>query len=159
MAFAGIAGTILAVVSVFIIYDVVLRNMYISPPAWAFPSIEYGLLYATMLAAPWLVRTRGHVMIEVVHQQLPPRFQRRLEKLVYVICIAICAVLSVFLVDLLVKAYQSGEVDVRAIDIPHTFIYWPMLIGFILMGCEFLRFLVGKDSLYHRSTIRPEGVE
>lgn len=159
VALAVIAGAMLAVVSVFIIYDVMLRNMLISPPAWIVPTAEYGLLYVTMLAAPWLARTRGHVMIQVLHQHLPARLQRHLERAVYVICITICWVLSGFLIDLLIAAYQSGEADVRAITVPHTYLYWPMLIGFFLLGCEFLRYLLGKESIYTGATSHRERIE
>jgi C4-dicarboxylate transporter, DctQ subunit len=50
-----------------------------SPIAWLFTSTEYGMLYMTMLGAPWLVRERGHVHIELVTAALPVAVQRVIE--------------------------------------------------------------------------------
>ncbi len=149
IAMAVLAGAMLSVIFLFVIQDVTLRNMLISPPPWTVPLTEYSLLYITMLAAPWLVRTRGHVLVEVLRQSLPPDPARRLEVVVYVICVTICAVLAGFAVDLWIEVYRTGEEDVRAIDIPRTILYAPLPIGFTMMGCEFLRFLLGPESLYY----------
>jgi len=148
---AGVAGAMIAVTPFVMLYDVALRNLLISPPAWIVPVIEYSLLYVTMLAAPWLLRTRGHVVIEALHQRLPARVQVPLEKTVHGLCFLACAIVSGYLVYLLAAAYASGEADVRAITVPHTYLYWPMLVGFVLLGCEFLRYLTSRDSLFRHS--------
>jgi C4-dicarboxylate transporter DctQ subunit len=49
-----------------------MRNLGVQPFAWLFTSAEYALFYMTMLGAPWLVRERGHVHIELVTAALPP---------------------------------------------------------------------------------------
>jgi len=116
------------------------------------PTIEYGLLYITMLSAPWLLRIRGHVMVEALHQRLPDRIQKPLEKTVHAMCFLICVIVVGYVAHLLVAAYESGEADVRAITVPHTYLYWPMLVGFILVGCEFLRYLFGRHSLFRHSS-------
>lgn len=148
---AAVAGSMLLVVFVFVVDDVVQRNLLISPPAWSVPLTEYALLYSTMLAAPWLVRTKGHILVEILRQRLPPSAARVLEFIVYLVCIAICIVLTWNSVDLWIEAWQSGEEDARAIVIPRTYLYGPVVTGFFLMGCEFLRFLIGPDSLYHHT--------
>ena len=154
----AIAGVILLLAFATVVDDVVLRNLLISPPPWSVPLTEYGLLYITMMVAPWLVRTRGHILVEVVRQRLPERPARALEIVVYVICIAICAVLTGFATDLWIESYLSGEEDQRAIVIPRVYLYGPLVVGFFFMGCEFLRFLVGRDSLYARGARDEERV-
>jgi hypothetical protein len=57
-----------------------------------------------------------------------------LEKTVHALCFGICMIVVGYLVYLLAAAYASGEADVRAITVPHTYLYWPMLVGFILVG-------------------------
>ena len=42
------------------------------PPSHTLALTEYGLLYITMLAAPWLVREKGHVHIELVTAAVGP---------------------------------------------------------------------------------------
>lgn len=155
---AAIAGIAMSLFFAVIVYDVVLRNMLISPPAWSVPTIEYALLYITMFAGPWLVRTRGHVVVEVLRQSLPAKQRRVLETIVYVLCVAVCAILAWAAADLVIESYVSGEDDVRAITISRVWLYAPLFVGFVLMGCEFARFLFGRGSFYHDDVSEVEGV-
>src|SRR6056297_2330518 len=75
-AMAFIAGAMLVWLMVSVIVSVAMRNAGLQPFAWLFTSAEYGLLYMTMLGAPWLVRERGHVHIELVTAALPKGPQR-----------------------------------------------------------------------------------
>jgi len=63
---AGISGLTLVWIMVSVIASVLMRNFGLQPFAWLFTSAEYGLLYMTMLGAPWLVREKGHVHIELL---------------------------------------------------------------------------------------------
>ena len=71
-AMAFIAGATLVWLMISTIVSVLMRNLGLQPPAWLFTSAEYGILYMTMLGAPWLVREKGHVHIELVTSALPP---------------------------------------------------------------------------------------
>jgi hypothetical protein len=57
MAFIAALSLVWLMVSV--VLSVAMRNFGVQPFAWLFTSAEYGLLYMTMLGAPWLVRERG----------------------------------------------------------------------------------------------------
>ena len=57
---AIIAGAMVAAVFLMIVYDVAVRTLGFQPPFWTSALTEYALLYMTMLAAPWLVRQKGH---------------------------------------------------------------------------------------------------
>jgi len=65
------AACVLVWLMVSIVVSVTMRNAGLQPFAWLFTSAEYGLLYMTMLGAPWLVRERGHVHIELLTAALP----------------------------------------------------------------------------------------
>ena len=76
MALALLAGVMIASVFFFIVFDVTLRTTGFRPPEFVSAVSEYVLLYVTMLAAPWLVRERGHVRIGSFLSFAPPHFQR-----------------------------------------------------------------------------------
>ena len=69
--FRILAGVVVFGIFLLIVSDVLLRIF--SLPLWTYSSgvVEYGLLWFTMLAAPWLVRIKGHVFIDAVTQLLP----------------------------------------------------------------------------------------
>jgi TRAP-type C4-dicarboxylate transport system permease small subunit len=147
-ALATVAGGILAVMLVAIISDVLIRDFGGRPPEWTVPLVEFGLLYITMMTAPWLVRTKGHILVEALTAQLPPGAQRVLYKGVYFVCLVTCVLFAWYAGDLMLGAWQRNEMDERALSVPSAFIYLPAVVGFPLMAIEFARYLFGTDTMH-----------
>jgi len=147
-----IAGGAIAAAFVLIIIDVGLRFAGVRPPAFTIATVEYLLLYFTLLAAPWLVRKKGHVYVDALLTRLPRRACVALEKLVYALCVAAALIFAWYAARLFLDAVASGLFEERAIDIPLWLLYAPMPIGFFLVGVEFTRFLLGADTLYEDRT-------
>jgi TRAP-type C4-dicarboxylate transport system permease small subunit len=73
-----------------------------------------------------------------------------LEKLIYLLCIAICLYLGWFCLDLGIRAISTGDFDSRSFDLPRWLIYLPMVIGFFVAAVEFVRYLIGPASMYEQ---------
>jgi C4-dicarboxylate transporter, DctQ subunit len=131
-----------------IIVDVTIRTAGINPPGFTVAVVEYGLLYFAVFAAPFLVRVRGHVVIEAVVAQLPRAAQTALARIVYFVCFLLCLLFVWFSAQLVWEAVETERVDLRGIDIPLWLQYLPMPFGFLVMGLEFLPFLLGLRSYY-----------
>ncbi len=159
-ALRALSGVVVFCIFALIVVDVGIRltidlafflfgqGFGITPWAYSSALVEYGLLWFAMLAAPWLVRIKGHVFIDAVTQMLPPDFQRVLAKVVYVICISASLVFSYFSLQLLIEALGSGEIDTRGEDMPLWTLLFPLPFCFFLVAVEFGRFLIGLDSMY-----------
>jgi TRAP-type C4-dicarboxylate transport system permease small subunit len=147
-ALAVVAGVMLAAMAFAIVLDVVMRNLGLQPPAHTLTLTEYGLLYLTMLAAPWLVREKGHVYIELVTAALSPRTRFRLTRMVYALCVLTCAVMFWFGLEVTLAHYQREVIDVRSFDMPRWLLSASLPLSFGLMTIEFARFLLGLDSMH-----------
>lgn len=158
LVFAVIAAVILTFNLFTIASDVVLRNLGMQPAGWTVSIAEYSLLYITMLTAPWLVRTRGHVFVEALIRSVPEKLGRKLEKLVLVLSILVCLFMFAFTIRALTGAMLSGTYDVRAIDMPRSLIFLPMPIGFGLMTVEFFWMLIGRASMFFDANSPSEGL-
>jgi TRAP-type C4-dicarboxylate transport system permease small subunit len=145
---AVVAGMLLAAMVVAIVLDVVVRNLGLQPPAHTLTVTEYGLLYVTMLGAPWLVREKGHVYIELLTAAVSPRTRFWLTRVVYALCVLTCAVIFWFSLDVTIAHYQRDVIDVRSFDMPRWLLTASMPLSFGLMAIEFGRYLVGLDSLH-----------
>lgn len=152
VALAVLAGAAIAVAFLLIIVDVGIRFTGLRPPAFTIATVEYLLLYFALFAAPWLVRTKGHVYVDALVSRLPRRARAVLEKLVYALCVAAPLVFAWFATLLFLDAATSGLFEERAIDIPLWLLYAPMPLGFFLVAVEFARYLVGADTLYEDRT-------
>ena len=110
--------------------------------------VEYGLLWFTMLAAPWLARIKGHVFIDAVTQLLPGAARNVLAKFSYCVVIVGCCAMTYYSVELLFEAFENEALDDRGADFWLWSLYLPMPFGFGLVAIEFLRFLTGVDDMY-----------
>lgn len=147
-AMAILAGVTLVWLMVAVIVSVTMRNAGLQPFAWLFVSTEYGLLYMTMLGAPWLVRKKGHVHIELVTASLPDGVRRVVSRLVALLCVAVCVVLAWKGAELVATNLERGDYDVRAYFYPRWLLTIAFPLSFGLMAAEFARFVVGSDIMH-----------
>lgn len=145
---AVLAGAVLVWLMVAIVWSVSMRNLGMQPYAWLFTSTEYGVFYMTMLGAPWLVRRRGHVHIELVTAMLPDRVRQVVSRLVALGCVVVCTWLAWRGYMLVETNLLRNDFDVRAYFYPRWLLTIAFPISFGLMAVEFARFVVGRELMH-----------
>lgn len=152
--FAGMA--LVGAIFVIVVYDVTMRNAGFTPPYWGVNTVEYALFWIAMLTIPDLVRTRGHVSVEVVLSALSPRARRGLSTMVSIVASVLCFFMAWRAGLAFIGAWTSGNYEVRAFDMPEWIIYLPMPVSFFLAGLMFLRYpLIGES--YHAGPAESSG--
>lgn len=157
-AFRVMSGVVIFSIFLLIVADVIMRLTGIPPWTYISAIVEYGLLWFTMLAAPYLVRIKGHVFIDAVTQLLPPAIQRVLAKAVYLICVSTSVIFFFYSLRLLIEAIVSDQIDTRGEDMQLWLLLLPIPISFFLVALEFGRFLIGWDSMYGERTDMKDNV-
>ena len=155
---AVLAGILIFLSFVMIVVDVTMRIVGLQPPLFTIAVVEYILLWFAMLAAPWLVRIKGHVFIDAVTQFLPRLIKTIVAKIVYSICIISSSIYCVHATGLLIDAWQRNMIDVRSIDMPQWILFGPMPFCFFFVATEFARYLIGIDDMYSQSLLERENV-
>jgi TRAP-type C4-dicarboxylate transport system permease small subunit len=155
-ALAFITKLLLALVVLLVAWDVFSRN-FTRPVAWSVSLTEYLLIYVTFLPMPALVRGKGHVCADFIRTAMPRGLRRAVETGVYLLCIAICSHLGWVALQGVIASLRTGAYDVRTFDMPSWLIYAPMVLGLWLSALEFLRYLVGHDSIYAIDAREMEG--
>ena len=145
---ALVSGVLLLWLMVAIVVSVIIRNLGLQPSAWFFLSTEYSLFYLTLLGAPWLVRQRGHVHIELLTSVLPRPLLLLVSRLVALLCVVVCLVLAWKGLDLVLMNIARSDYDVRAFFVPKWILTIAFPISFGLMAVEFSRFLFGPEILH-----------
>ncbi|MDQ2092929.1 TRAP transporter small permease [Rhodalgimonas zhirmunskyi] len=145
---ATIAGLMLIWLMISVITSVLMRNLGMQPFAWLFTSAEYGLLYMTMLGAPWLVREKGHVHIELITAKLAERPRRALSRTVAAACVLVCVILTWKGIELVMTNLERGDYDTRAYYFPRWLLTIAFPLSFGLMAVEFSRFVFGDDLMH-----------
>lgn len=145
---AGLAALIVASLAFLIVIDVALRSLGFEPLAATVALTEYALLYFTMAAAPWLVRQRGHVAVRIVFDRLPTATRRWWEYAIYGLSALVAFSIAAIAGTLLVESLFLGDVEQRSIDVPRWLLFLPLMIGFLGVGTEMLRFPMTRTSFY-----------
>lgn len=128
LSFLGLALLILA--------DVFTRNLGIGFP-WALEGSEYLMMTGGFFGAPWVLRSKGHVAIDVVVQLLRPARQAALARGADLMGIAICAPLTIIAADALLSARSSGALVFKTLIFPEWWLMIPVTFCFALMTTEF----------------------
>lgn len=145
---ALLAAIMLVWLMVAVVLSVVIRNLGLQPSAWFFLSTEYAMFYLTLLGAPWLVRQKGHVHIELLTAALPLPVLNVLSRGVSLLCVVVCGVLAWKGLDLFLLNIERNDYDVRAFFVPKWMLTIVFPVSFTLMAIEFGRFVVGQDILH-----------
>jgi len=132
-----------------IVVDVTLRNLKLQPPAYTVALTEYSLLYITMAAAPWLVRERAWIVVEVLYRRASPAVRGQLDRVIFSLCAIVSGIVAVLACILAVEGAMRGEVEMRSLDMPRWALFAPVALGFAMMAVEFLRCLLRGDSMSH----------
>ena len=135
-----------------------IEDLEIAPWDRTHGLVEYGLLWFTMLAAPWLARIKGHVFIDAVTELLSPAVQKVTAKFAYLVAFTGSFAFAIYSLLLLVEAIEDEMIDERGADMWLWTLYFPMPFAFALVAVEFLRYLIGFDDMYGRRTDLKEGM-
>lgn len=148
--FVILAGALVLAAILLIIVDVCIRALGFKPPGYTVAVVEYVLLYFVLLSAPYLVRTKGHVLTDILIQRLQGRLRNFVEKIIYLICISISLTFAFVGGVICLDSFQMGYMDERSIDVPYWLMYALFPPTFFLIAFEFLRYFVGIDSMFSK---------
>jgi C4-dicarboxylate transporter DctQ subunit len=143
---AWLAGLLMAAMMLVIFVDVVLRNLGYQSSAHFFTFTEYALLAVPCLGAPWLVREKGHIYVEILLMALAPRWRARLTWAIGVVCMVVCAIHAWYGGAVTLNDFLQNEKDVRSLDMPRWMVVGFIPLSFAMMALEFLRFLVRREN-------------
>jgi len=147
-ALAVLAALLLVVSIIFVVVDVMARAMGYGSFRATIAVVEYILLYFTLFSAPYLLHTRGHVMVDMIIKALPPGLRRILEALIYILGMVVCTIFVVVSIYLIRDSVARGYFDERSIDLPYWLLYAAFPLCFGLLTLEFGRYLLTRDSLF-----------
>ena len=143
---AALAAFLMAAMMVVICVDVLLRNLGYQSSAHFFTFTEYALLMVPCMGAPWLVREKGHIYVEILLMTLGERARARMTLAIGLVCIALCLVLAWYGFDITWQNFVQNEKDVRSLDMPRWMVVIWIPLGFSLMAVEFARFLWRREN-------------
>ena len=133
---ARLGGLMLLVVGLFVLYEVVCRYVFQSPTLWVMDYSIYFVMWAVLLGSAYTMRTRGHVLVDIVIKKLPPVSRWYVQIAIHIVIMVFALIITAAGLHSCVRAYQMKELTLSALYIP---LYYPMSsipVGFFLMALE-----------------------
>jgi len=143
-ALAIVAGALVVLLTALVVVDVAARSLRVFTLPWSLEATEYMLYAVTFLGAPWVLRERGHIAIELVVERLPARGRAVAGVLAELAGAAICAVLFTYACRVVWQSYASGIMVQKSFSFPEWVAYAgipPVML--ILLGI-YLRWLAAR---------------
>jgi len=136
------AATLLGAAAFAVCGDVVVRLFGIGSWVWATELTEYGLMAATFLGAPWVLRESAHVRVDFVVAALGGRGQAAAHWLANLLGLALCAGVLYFATLAMLRSFSAGSIIYQQFFVPEWWTLAPMPFCFLLMTFEFVRRVV-----------------
>ena len=119
--------------------DVILRALDMGSMPWALEGSEYMLYGVTFFGAPWVLRSGGHVSVDVLLQQMPARVARFFELVADIAGIVVSLFLVYYGIKVTVVSYNEHVVIYRTLVFPEWWILWVMPLTALCLVGEFIR--------------------
>jgi TRAP-type C4-dicarboxylate transport system permease small subunit len=137
-ALAGLAAVAFGTLAFIIAYEVMARWLGFRPPVWPVTISELTMLYATVLAAPWVLRRAEHIQINILVAVLAPRRRAALGRVVCLVGMLVCLLVAWYALRVTLTAQG---LEIRTFEMPKWIVYAPLPLGFFLLAIEFARHL------------------
>jgi TRAP-type transport system small permease protein len=132
-----VAALLVFAMTVLIVADVALRNLFNTTLPASVELTEYAMFYAATFAAPWLLRRGQHIRIDVLITRIPPTGGWIMEIVCDLIGLALSLLMSWYGIAMVVRSARGATLVVKNLIFPEWYILWPLPLMFVLLALEF----------------------
>lgn len=136
---AYVAAGVLAAIATAITINVILRSTGLPVLYGTLDAVEYGLLLACFLGAPWVLAQRAHVQVDLVLEALPPAAKLRVAQVISAIGCLLCLAFAYFGFQAMGLSAARGALIRTSFVIPE---WWTLAVvpcSMLLCAIEFAR--------------------
>jgi len=144
---AAVAGAILCALIALICIDVAARNFKLFAIPWGLEAAQYALYAMTYIASPWVLRTGGHISVDLLVQNLPEHRARVVGRATSIAGALVCAILFYYSMRVIIAFIGDAQLVHGALIFPKWWVYIPAPVTFLLMFLIFGRWVIDPAKL------------
>ncbi|MEL6266996.1 MAG: TRAP transporter small permease [Pseudomonadota bacterium] len=137
-ALAWVAALMLAATGVMLTYEVVARYFFTAPTIWAAELSQLFLIWASLIAMPWLLAARRHIAVDAAVGLLPPPARRVTETIAMTVVAAFAGVTAVYGGWIFYDSFERGRTSGTMLDLPAALTEAAMPLGMGLLAVQAL---------------------
>lgn len=135
----AIAALLVALMTVLVGYDVIMRNIGGGGLSWILDITEYMLPTAICVSAPWLMYRNAHIRLDLLNMVLSPAALEQVERIAAGVGMVGSAVFTWYALALLLDSRAAGSLVMKSLVFPEWWVFVPVPIGFGLLALECAR--------------------
>ena len=136
---AVVAGILVVGTMLLVTAEVIMRHFFNRPIVWVIEIIQYALVFITFLAAAWLLRKEGHVIMDLLVNRLSAKSRDLANVITSTVAAIMCLVVTWFGIVVGVDYYQIDYIYQGTLTIPSFYLEAVVPLGTLLLSIQFLR--------------------
>lgn len=140
---AWFSGLLMIFSLISVCVDVLLRYFFNRPSGWVLQISEYILLYIPFLASAYVLKTEGHIRVDIVLNLLGRRRAALLNTVTSVLGAGVLFVLAYYGTWVTVDLYVRKVPTLKYLKIPEFLVVMVIPLGCLLFGLQFVRRAAG----------------
>lgn len=151
-----IACVILTFVTLSVCLEVILRYFLNRPQVWVIELSEYSLLYMTFLGAAWVLKSEGHVTVDLITNRLGPKGRAFCSFISFTVCSMVSVVLLLHGTRVTWDYFSKGLYNPTILEIPTAAILVVIPVGGITLLIQSIRGACRNLPIRKRTPTLPE---
>jgi C4-dicarboxylate transporter DctQ subunit len=137
--FAIFAAFLLAFIMVSICIDIVMRYFLTRPMMWVAEVTEYCMIWVTFLGTAWVLKKKGHVIMDLALNKLKPEHQVILNIITSIVGAAVCLVVTWYGIKVILDVIDRELLLATILTPPAYIVFIIIPIGSLLLAIQFVR--------------------
>ena len=151
LIFAWLGAALFVATGIMLTWEVAARYFFVSPTIWAAELSQLCLIWGTLLAMPWALETRRHIVVDALVAQMPVRVRTALDGIVMLLTAIFSAVVVWKGGEIFWDSFVRGRGSGTMLGVPAWVPELAVPVGFALLFIQALieavRSLGGRDAL------------
>jgi TRAP-type C4-dicarboxylate transport system permease small subunit len=141
-AFGWLAAAAFVAVGAMITYEVVMRYVFLAPTIWAEELSRFLQIWATYIAAAYVLRHRQLIAITLLVNKLGPKGRRLADAFALVWILLFCAVAVIYGMEIMLDSVRQGRASATMLGVPKWMTEVAVPFGFTLLALQAIAELI-----------------
>jgi C4-dicarboxylate transporter DctQ subunit len=137
--FAFIGAILLAFATITVVMEVVTRYFFNYSFMWVNEISEYILLYIPFLGAAWLLRSNGHITVDIIEELLSRRLRYISDIFIALVGIFICIIFVWYGAITTADVFNRDIRSLTVLQTPQVYVVIVIPVGAFVLMLEFIR--------------------
>ncbi len=99
-------------------YEVIARYFFLSPTIWAAELSQISLIYGTLMAMPWALKSRKHIQINLLINRLSKNYKKIVNILIMIVLIIFSSYVMIYGFDIFYDSFYRGRTTGSLLNLP-----------------------------------------